>query len=61
MTGALIILTALVLVGGILYLLHLRDMRRGTAGEPTLPPMADPPVPANAADDDSPCLSLIHI
>ena len=48
MTGALIILTALVLVGGILYLLHLRDMRRGTAGEPTLPPMADPPVPANA-------------
>lgn len=60
MIGALIILAALVLVGGSLYLLHLRDLRRGTAGEPTLPPMADPPVPANAGDDDSPCCGM-HI
>ena len=49
MTGALIILLALVAVGAILYLFHLRDLRRGTAQAPTLPPMADP------KEDDSVC------
>lgn len=41
MTGALIILAALVAVGVVLYLLHRRDLRRGTAQAPTLPPMPD--------------------
>ena len=31
MTGALIILAALVVVGGVLYLFHRRDVRRGAA------------------------------
>lgn len=60
MIVALIILAALVLVGGVLYMLHLRDLRRGEAQGPTLPPMADPPIPANAGDDDSPCCGM-HI
>ena len=60
MIVALIIFAALVLVGGVLYLMHQRDLRRGEAQAPTLPPMADPPIPANAADDDSPCCGM-HI
>ena len=58
MTGALIILAALVAVGAVLYLFHLRDMRRGTAQAPTLPPVTDSP--AAADDDDSPCCGM-HI
>lgn len=60
MIGALIILAALVVVGGILYLLHQRDVRLSRAQAPTLPPMTDPPIPENAADDDSPCCGM-HI
>ena len=31
MKGALIILLALVIVGGVLYMFHLRDLRKGKA------------------------------
>lgn len=41
MTGALIILAALLLTAAVLYLLHRRDLRRGTDLPPTLPPMPD--------------------
>ena len=58
--GALIILASLILVGGILYLLHLRDVRRGEDLPPSIPPMADPPIPENAADADTPCCGM-HI
>ena len=58
MTGALIILAALVAVGAVLYAFHRRDLRRGTAQEPTLPPVAD--MPQGNDDDDSPCCGM-HI
>ena len=58
MIGALIILAALVATGAILYLFHLRDVRRGTDQAPTLPPVAD--MPANGNDDESPCCGM-HI
>lgn len=59
MTGALIILGALVAVGLVLYLLHRRDMRRDGVGQtPTLPPVAD--MPAGGDDDESPCCGM-HI
>lgn len=56
MTGALIILAALVAVGAVLYAFHLRDMRRGIAQDPTLPPVADKP--QGGDDDDSPCCGM---
>ncbi|MDE6529113.1 MAG: phospholipase [Muribaculaceae bacterium] len=58
MTGALIILAALVIVGGVLYLFHRRDIRRGRAQAPSMPPIAD--MPAGGDDDDSPCCGM-HI
>jgi len=58
MTGALIILGALVLTGIVLYLFHRRDLRRGTDRPPTVAPVAD--MPAGADDDDSPCCGM-HI
>lgn len=58
MTGALIILAALVAVGCVLYLFHRRDLRRGTAGEPVIPPVAAHH--ADDEDDDSPCCGM-HI
>ena len=60
MIGALIILASLVVVGGILYLLHLRDLRRGDVQPPTVAPMVDPPIPDNPADADTPCCGM-HI
>ena len=56
MTGALIILAALVVVGGVLYLFHRRDVRRGAAQAPTVAPIAD--MPAGNDDDDSPCCGM---
>ena len=56
MTGALIILAALVVVGGVLYLFHRRDLRRGAPQEPTVAPIAD--IPAGSEDDDSPCCGM---
>lgn len=58
MTGALIILAALIVVGGILYLFHRRDVKRGTDMAPTLPPVAD--MPQGNDDTDSPCCGM-HI
>lgn len=59
MTGALIILAALVIVGLVLYLLHKRDERRDGIGQvPTVPPVAD--MPAGGDDDESPCCGM-HI
>ena len=56
MTGALIILAALVVVGGVLYLFHRRDVRPGAAQAPTVAPIAD--MPAGNDDDDSPCCGM---
>ena len=53
-----IILGSLVVVGGILYLFHRRDVSRGTDQAPTLPPVAD--MPAGTEDEDSPCCGM-HI
>lgn len=53
-----IIFCALVVVGGVLYLLHLRDLKRGTDLPPTVAPIAD--MPAGTEDDDSPCCGM-HI
>jgi hypothetical protein len=50
MIGALIILLALVLVGGVLYLFHLRDLRRGADAAPTMGAMKDV-----APGDDTVC------
>lgn len=58
MTGALIILCALVAVGAVLYLFHRRDVKRGSAQPPSLPPIAD--MPAGEEDGDSPCCGM-HI
>ena len=41
MKGALIILAALILTGLVLYLLHRRDVKRGTDLPPTMGPMPD--------------------
>ena len=56
MTGALIILAALLAVGAVLYLFHRRDLRRGAPQEPTVAPIAD--IPAGIEDDDSPCCGM---
>lgn len=56
MTGALIILAALLAVGAVLYLFHRRDLRRGAPQEPTVAPIAD--IPAGSEDDDSPCCGM---
>lgn len=58
MTGALIILAALVAVGCVLYLFHRRDVRRGEAQPPSIAPIAD--MPAGGDDEDSPCCGM-HI
>lgn len=57
MTGALIILAALVVVGTVLYVFHRRDVRRGEAQPPSLAPIADMPA---GDDDESPCCGM-HI
>lgn len=57
MTGALIILAALVVVGAVLYLFHRRDVKRGEAQPPTVAPIADMPA---GEDEDSPCCGM-HI
>lgn len=57
MTGALIILAALVVVGGVLYLFHRRDVRLGKAQPPSRPPVADMPA---GTEGDQPCCGL-HI
>ena len=56
MTGALIILAALIAVGGVLYLFHRRDVKRGSAQAPTVAPIAD--VPAGSEEDDSACCGM---
>lgn len=55
MIVSLIILGALLLVGSILYAFHRRDLRRGEALAPTLPPVSDPPPATNAADEEVCC------
>ena len=51
MKGALIILLALVIVGGMLYMFHLRDLRKGKAQAPTVGPIPDRPAPASARSE----------
>lgn len=59
MKGALIILLALVIVGGVLYIFHLRDLRRGKAQAPTIGPIPDRPAPAgNDPTDESVCCGM---
>lgn len=59
MKGALIILLALVIVGGVLYMFHLRDLRRGKAQAPTIGPIPDRPAPAgNDPTDESVCCGM---
>ena len=56
MKGALIILAALVVVGLLLYLLHRRDVRRGTDLPPTMGPMPDRQQDEDG--DDSACCGM---
>lgn len=59
MKGALIILLALVIVGGVLYMFHLRDLRKGKAQAPTIGPIPDRPAPAgNDPTDESVCCGM---
>lgn len=58
MKGALIILAALILTGLVLYLLHLRDVKRGTDLPPTMGPMPDRKQDEDG--DDSACCGM-HI
>lgn len=58
MVGALIILMALLVTGGVLYLFHRRDMKRGEVQEPTAEPMKDSS--SAGGDDDTPCCGM-HI
>ncbi len=60
MEVALILLGSMILVGGVLYAFHRRDLKRGVAQAPTLRRVTDPPVPENAADDEEVCCGL-HI
>lgn len=55
MTVSLIILGALLLVGGVLYAFHRRDIKRGTAQAPTLGQVQDPPLPTDPADEEVCC------
>ncbi len=55
MTVSLIILGALLLVGGVLYGFHLRDLKRGEAQPSTLGPVQDPPTPTDPADENACC------
>lgn len=55
MTVSLIILGALLLVGGVLYAFHRRDLKRGTAQAPTLGQVQDPPLPTDPADEEVCC------
>ena len=56
MKGALIILLALVATGLVLYLFHRRDVRRGTAQDPTIGPMPDRVQDEDG--DDSACCGM---
>lgn len=56
MKGALIILAALVITGAVLYLLHRRDVRRGTDLPPTMGPMPDRKQDEDG--DDSACCGM---
>lgn len=58
MKGALIILAALMLTGLVLYLLHRRDVKRGTDLPPTMGPMPDRKQDEDG--DDSACCGM-HI
>ena len=58
MKGALIILAALILTGLVLYLLHRRDVKRGTDLPPTMGPMPDRKQDEDG--DDSACCGM-HI
>ena len=53
MKGALIILLALVIVGGVLYMFHLRDLRKGKAQAPTIGPIPDRPAPTGSDPTDA--------
>lgn len=55
MEVSLIILGALAAVGAILYFFHRRDIRRGEAEAPTLPPVSDPPLPTDPTDEEVCC------
>lgn len=61
MKGALIILLALVIVGGVLYMFHLRDLRRGKAQAPTIGPMPDRPAPAGSDPTDESVCCGMHV
>ena len=58
MEVSLIILGALVIVGSILYAFHRRDLRRGDAQTPTLPPVSDPPAPEDPAGAEEVCCGM---
>lgn len=61
MKGALIILLALVIVGGVLYMFHLRDLRKGKAQAPTIGPMPDRPAPTGSDPTDESVCCGMHV
>lgn len=61
MKGALIILLALVIVGGVLYMLHLRDLRKGKAQAPTVGPIPDRPAPTGSDPTDESVCCGMHV
>ena len=61
MKGALIILLALVIVGGVLYMFHLRDLRKGKAQAPTIGPMPDRPAPTGSDPTEESVCCGMHV
>lgn len=61
MKGALIILLALVIVGGVLYMFHLRDLRKGNAQAPTVGPIPDRPAPTGSDPTDESVCCGMHV
>lgn len=61
MKGALIILLALVIVGGVLYMFHLRDLRKGKAQAPTIGPIPDSPAPTGSDPTDESVCCGMHV
>ena len=61
MKGALIILLALVIVGGMLYMFHLRDLRKGKAQAPTVGPIPDRPAPTGSDPTDESVCCGMHV
>ena len=61
MKGALIILLALVIVGGRLYMFHLRDLRKGKAQAPTVGPIPDRPAPTGSDPTDESVCCGMHV